>query len=283
MINTSKFDIGRLFCVFLLAAISCNGADFHACDNFIVDSIPGGKPAVVAAALNHSAWIAERGPIEPFAGKWKYEFERVLDMKVSETIRCKDLKVFGALYDEMKYFCSPPDQRRDCTVFSIGGNNKWEFEEQMFRDTDCDIHTFDCTCDGVVPAEIQSRTTFHKKCWGKNADQPDDYLSYENLLQISGATKVTYLKIDIEGYEWSVLSGMAAAIHENSDLRYNLPLQMFIEFHLDRGEIGKPVHHVGDRLVNFFERMFSVGYMIMMDRMTLQTRNHDVLLTKVLC
>lgn len=47
-----------------------------------------------------------------------------------------------------------------CTIISIGSENKWEFETEMFARTPCRIETFDCTGVGlgwVVPAALQSR------------------------------------------------------------------------------------------------------------------------------
>ena len=32
-----------------------------------------------------------------------------------------------------------------CVVYSIGGNNEWQFEQGILDHTPCDVHTFDCT------------------------------------------------------------------------------------------------------------------------------------------
>ena len=32
-----------------------------------------------------------------------------------------------------------------CVVYSIGGNNQWQFEQGILDHTPCDVHTFDCT------------------------------------------------------------------------------------------------------------------------------------------
>ena len=254
------------------------------CDNYIVDNIPGGKDAVAKAADSYRRWMQERTgeTIAPFAGKWKFEFDR-LNITHYEVPKCSDFVRYGVDYDEQKFFCSPPHKRKSCVAYSIGGNNKWEYEEAMFADTDCRIHTFDCTCDGLIPDTIKERTKFHKKCWGSNPDRPEDFVDFQSMLQISGEVAVDYLKIDIEGYEWLVLHQLAAAAAHSATSDNELPLQMFIELHLDRDFGPNRRAHIGEKLLHFFDRLFSVGYMIMFDRITVQTRNHDVLLSKVLC
>ena len=32
-----------------------------------------------------------------------------------------------------------------CIIYSIGGNNEWQFELDLLQRTKCHIHTFDCT------------------------------------------------------------------------------------------------------------------------------------------
>ena len=44
-----------------------------------------------------------------------------------------------------------------CTAYSIGSNNKWNFEEDFFRSTNCAMETFDCTCNVTIPPEIVTR------------------------------------------------------------------------------------------------------------------------------
>jgi hypothetical protein len=31
-----------------------------------------------------------------------------------------------------------------CVAYSIGSNDKWDFEENFYKDADCAIETFDC-------------------------------------------------------------------------------------------------------------------------------------------
>jgi hypothetical protein len=102
-----------------------------------------------------------------------------------------------------------------------------------------------------------------------------------DLSALTGVKRVDYLKIDIEGHEWGVLRDMINAVRENPSAEMSLPLQLFIEFHLDRSP--EKVAYVMSRLRHFFEQLFDIGYMLMFTRSTVQTRNTDGLLVKVLC
>jgi len=98
--------------------------------------------------------------------------------------------------------------------------------------------------------------------------------------------------IAIIGYEWAVLRGMADQVMKDPSLHRHLPLQIYGEFHLDRESDENNVYHqlnggnayVGKKLRNFFDDLFiKAGYLIMHRRVTLQTRNTDILLTKLFC
>ena len=115
---------------------SASAVELVACDNFITRNIPGGLEAVNRAAEEHRNWMnnASNHQRGKFKGiKWKTEFLRNLD--TVRLPRCKDFHTFGKAYDELKMFCSPPEQRKDCSVYSLGSHNQWEFEEQMYKDT----------------------------------------------------------------------------------------------------------------------------------------------------
>lgn len=109
-------------------------AELVACDNFITRNIPGGMQAVNRAAERHRGWLNNASAHKKYTDvKWKFEFIRNLD-KINLP-QCSDFRTFGKAYDEMKMFCSPPEQRKNCNVYSLGSHNQWEFEEQMHKDT----------------------------------------------------------------------------------------------------------------------------------------------------
>ena len=66
--------------------------------------------------------------------------------------------------------CASRDLLQDtCVVMSIGSANEWEFEESIFKSTNCRIEVFDCTGNErwAVPPAIRSRVTWHKYCVGR--------------------------------------------------------------------------------------------------------------------
>lgn len=139
------------------------------CDNIIVNDIPGGKDAVIDAGKRYLESMHNQTikPIEPFGGAWKWELFRQDFVTVPE---CKNLKIFGnerTNYDEAKRFCYYPNSKPGgCVVYSIGSNDKWDFEENFFKDADCAIETFDCTINATIPEGIRSRTKYNLVCLG---------------------------------------------------------------------------------------------------------------------
>ena len=84
-----------------------------------------------------------------------------------------------------------------------------------------------------------------------------------------------------QGFEWSVLKAMTKLSHSQ------LPLQIYAELHLNRDAANNELvqgQYVGTRLRHFFDELFlKSGYMIMHARNTLQSKNMDVLFSKVFC
>ena len=90
--------------------------------------------------------------------------------------------------------------------------------------TRCAIHTLDCTGDYAVPEALESRVTFHRVCVGDKTDDALDFKSWDDALTAIGATGVDLLKIDVEGYEYSILPAMARSTAP-------LPDQVVLEVH----------------------------------------------------
>lgn len=123
---------------------------------------------------------------------------------------------------------------QDCYIISIGSRNLWDAEVDIFQRTKCRIHTFDCTSEDSMPKRIRERTQFHKQCIGASSfnrsvgssDKPQEFISWPSMLKIIGkTTPPTYLKMDIEGWEYSVLRGM---LRSGSEL---LPEMIAMEIH----------------------------------------------------
>ena len=113
-----------------------------------------------------------------------------------------------------------------CTVVSIGSNNQWTFEMNVFRRTQCVIHVYDCTVPlGTEPPnEIKSRTIFHRSCIGPKDEDTEigNFISWDTIVKQIGV--VHLLKLDVEGFEYDVLRAML----QNPS---HLPVQIAMELH----------------------------------------------------
>jgi len=214
---------------------------------------------------------------------------------------CKSLKVFGneaSNYDEAKRFCYFGDRKNQtCVVYSVGGNNQWDFEEYMHHGSNCDIETFDCTVNATVPLKIKDRTRFHKICLGASNSLRNGHQRFLTLHQmnkvVGRASGPDYFKMDIEGFEWAVLKAMIHSSYMNAALDKQLPQQIYSEFHLNMDsdpntnahiKTNHKTGHVGNRLKHFLDDMFiKGGYMIMTMRTAKMKANTDILFAKVFC
>lgn len=107
-------------------------------------------------------------------GKYVYDHQRF--DALGPILQCPPpiLSKFGKGDDE-KRVCGLPanllgqsaSNAKSCTIISIGGRNQWDFELNISEALpNCHIHTLDCTIDGVVPAALVNKVTFHKICIG---------------------------------------------------------------------------------------------------------------------
>ena len=110
-----------------------------------------------------------------------------------------------------------------CTVFSLGSNGDFTFEESILNSTQCLIHTFDCTFNG---SSIDKRHTYHEKCLGsaERAQTDERFTTLAAAAAGVGVVKINLLKIDVEGYEYDVLSSWSQG-------DASLPEQIAIEVH----------------------------------------------------
>lgn len=267
------------------------------CKNDIVNDYESPQ-TILNEAKKYYDYLHNKTTIEKrFTGAYKFEPERILGS--SFLPQCRSMKLFGSEkhnFDEVKRFCfmeRQTNRTEPCVVFSIGSNNQWFFELNVFKESNCMIETFDCTTNATIPTHIKSRTRFHPYCLSKTSNLPtSSYKTLQELIALTGRTKgPDYLKMDIEGYEWGVLQGfIETALVNGHDF---LPKQIYAEFHLDReqDEDGNYIHHmsgvgayVGQKLNHFFKQLFlKAGYMIMHRRLTVQTRTSDMLLVKLFC
>ena len=112
--------------------------------------------------------------------------------------------------------------------------------------TSCSIETFDCTVgpDVSVPSHLADRVRLHRECIGPTTHidvRGLAFVDWPTLLQRAGLTggrAPVFTKLDIEGFEYSVLSSMVAAMTRDAAnggggprSAAQLPLQIAFELH----------------------------------------------------
>ena len=165
---------------------------------------------------------------------------------------CPHLHTFGK-GDSEKRVCLPKTFRSEgrCNIISVGGANRWDFEVSIVRRLPrCHVHTLDCasrdsnlaghnpcpaqsmltleapewarislmtgTVVGTVPPEIARSVNFHKVCLGARDEVVGDkrFLTWPSMLREIGLHSApAVLKMDIEGFEWSVLPDLVQVPH----------------------------------------------------------------------
>lgn len=155
----------------------------------------------------------------------------------------------------------------DCVVFSIGSNNQWMFEEAIINQTSCRVETFDCTMDKQIkpPKHLRHRVRLHPLCLSDRQYTVEDreYVTWHQILEKVGLkTAPTFLKMDIEGYEFPVLKSII-------DAGIQLPLQISMELHIVRHEFGVPQYtkRVSSmELHSFIQYVYEFGGYYLIDR-----------------
>lgn len=114
--------------------------------------------------------------------------------------------------DTSKIVCGGTAVRDPCVVYSIGGNNQWEFEQDILQKTPCEVHTFDCT--GPIERfqkPDNDRLHFHHVCLGtanvpapktpptKDSHVGGEFWTLEKMQKTLKHTQIDLFKIDIEG------------------------------------------------------------------------------------
>jgi hypothetical protein len=129
-------------------------------------------------------------------------------------------------------------------VYAIGGNNQWEFELDVVKQTPCVVYTFDCTgprdrfqvpnhdriifehiCLGTHQEDAQSDCASNGKCGST--------MTLQTIQERLGHNKAAdLLKIDIEGYEIPLFLSWKDASQ--------YPKQILVELHYMTQYQGRP-------------------------------------------
>lgn len=127
-----------------------------------------------------------------------------------------------------------------CVVISVGSNNNWQFEEGIYNNTPCEIHTFDPHMKGkdaiVVPDSLKDRTHYHKFALEMTTQWRYRRMSFVDMLaqcNVSSHRPLLFMKTDCEGCEARVFSSL---VYDGNG--HLLPLQMTMEVHMEA--LGDP-------------------------------------------
>jgi hypothetical protein len=130
-----------------------------------------------------------------------------------------------------------------CVVYSVGGNNQWQFELDILEKTPCEVHTFDCTGNITrFHKPTHPRLSFHHICLGAehvpyDQDQEcgvgicGDILTLYQIQIMLGHKRIDLFKIDIEGYEWPIFESWPELSDTNQVTDMVLPMQILVEVH----------------------------------------------------
>lgn len=175
--------------------------------------------------------------------------------------------------DQQKMVCEHDGDFLDgeCWVLSLGSNNKWLFEEDVVRRTNCTVEVFDCTGNFTVPASMEGRVHFHQICAGKKTDVTRKTFTLLDIMSL-GSRKSGFeetvapaiAKLDIEGWEYTTLRHFFQS--PQSEAYY--PKQILAEIHTSSGKMYDGISHPlgrerkspSDIIANFFRNLSSVGY-----------------------
>jgi len=132
----------------------------------------------------------------------------------NETFAAKDSPNNNNKDNEKITTTTPPSS--SCEMISIGSNGEWGFEENIAKTTECQTHTFDCTLPDHEPNKPDISTIhFYPTCIAheykkiEEGDNIREYLTYAQTVEKAGLTHPpTLLKMDVEGFEYDVLTQM---------------------------------------------------------------------------
>jgi hypothetical protein len=198
---------------------------------------------------------------------------------------CKSMECVGGpcKSDLSKFVCGLDELRKEktCIVYSIGGNNQWDFEIELLKKTPCEIHTFDCTGrQSRFRKPDSERLHFHHVCLGTDHEDAKTEEGCDTvkcgatwtLLEMQqrlGHTRIDLLKLDIEGFEWPLLESWPILTDPEAPNMLH-PMQLLVEIHYQTqfAELRGP--GVGGRgdfkfaldMVNLQARFLRMGYVV---------------------
>lgn len=226
--------------------------------DLFVQHYPGGKESFLEALRERSDWsplqLFEFSRTETWNTNWQ-PFEAM-----GPVIQCPSqiFESFGK-GDGEKHICGSM-RDDDCVVISIGSHNEWDFELAIIRKyPNCRVHTFDCYTRSVVPPSIQKQVSFHPICAGVKDQVVNgrQFMSWGSIVKTIGLQKPpTAMKMDIEGFEWTVIPAIIKA-------NVMVPESFSFELHYDTSIMDVPWKgrkRTSAEIGLFMELLYSLGY-----------------------
>lgn len=172
------------------------------------------------------------------------------------------LQRYGGDVDGAKWLCKL-DQHNvhdtNCVIYSLGSYGVFDFEEAMLDATTCHMYSFDCSVPPErMPKKLDPRIHFEPVCIGDDSTD-GKFQSVQTITKRLGHSSLSLLKMDIEGYEYGVVSSLYRSALANYASSYAfLPSQMGMEIHLhlvdeDRGKRATV-------MLDHFQHLLDMGY-----------------------
>lgn len=167
---------------------------------------------------------------------------------------------YGGDGDGGKWLCQLGQPKAPCLIYSLGSYGEIDFEEAMIAATPCDVWSFDCTVpESRMPKQLHPRIHFEATCIGPDTSDG----KFQSLATISKRLKhpsLSLLKMDIEGYEFGVMSALrdSAAADFRGSYAF-LPMMISFESHLHTRS-----NNVSERAIQLdgmFQDLLDMGYL----------------------
>ena len=161
---------------------------------------------VVTCLLSMSSNVAQTFLLSCDRKYGKYNHERFFPFE--KMTHCKSTTCIGGdcATDLSKFVCGVDQLKAGCVVYSIGGNNQWEFELDLVKKTPCHVYTFDCTGPkSRFQVPNHPRIHFHHVCLtpysgtDKFEGMEGEAWTLLEMQQNLGHSRIDLLKMDVEG------------------------------------------------------------------------------------
>jgi hypothetical protein len=141
---------------------------------------------------------------------------------------------------------------KPCIVYSMGSNNDFSFEEQVrMVAPGCEIHTFDPTIKETGKGK-NIYDQYHDSYGFGGIDSDEGRFAVKSIGTITKELKhthVDFLKVDVEGYEWTFLDAV--------DWRQTKVGQLLVEIHPAKGRTKEPT---AKELNTIFNKLENAGF-----------------------